>query len=158
MCSLKIFGEQVWNYLDYWNMGGKKKKIYFWIEEWKRGKGNNVCIQETRSSLELFLLLERFRIVQYYPVPYENEEVLKSENPSSLGHWKILRNPYCLNYFIKYCMISCLVKMYRFYREIKCVTKRNSISELFHRPFFFYKKKKGSEIAIYRFISSCNCK
>lgn len=122
--------------------GGKKKKIYFWIEEWKSGKGNNVCIQETRSSLELFLLLERFRIVQYYPVPYENEEVLKSENPSSLGHWKILRNPYCLNYFIKYCMISCLVKMYRFYREIKCVTKRNSISELFHRPFFFYKKKK----------------
>lgn len=157
MCSLKIFGEQVWNYLDYWNVG-EKKNLFLNRRVKKRKRKQCVYTGNTFESWTFFLLLERFRIVQYYPVPYENEEVLKSENPSSLGHWKILRNPYCLNYFIKYCMISCLVKMYRFYREIKCVTKRNSISELFHRPFFFYKKKKGSEIAIYRFISSCNCK
>lgn len=157
MCSLKIFGEQVWNYLDYWNVE-EKKNLFLNRRVKKRKRKQCVYTGNAFESWTFFLLLERFRIVQYYPVPYENEEVLKSENPSSLGHWKILRNPYCLNYFIKYCMISCLVKMYRFYREIKCVTKRNSISELFHRPFFFYKKKKGSEIAIYRFISSCNCK
>ena len=52
--------------------------------------------------------------------------------------------------------------MYRFYREIKCVTERKKkpTSELFHRPFFSInkEKKKGSEVAIHEFISSCNCK
>lgn len=79
------FREQVSNYLDYWNVG-KKKNLFLNRRVKNRKSENNACIQETRSSLELFLLLERFRIVQYYPVPYENEEVLKSENPSSLGH------------------------------------------------------------------------
>lgn len=85
MCSLKIFANK---YQITWIIGTweKKKNLFLNRRVKNRKSENNACIQETRSSLELFLLLERFRIVQYYPVPYENEEVLKSENPSSLGH------------------------------------------------------------------------
>lgn len=73
MCSLKISAKNTWpngNYLDHWDM---RRKIYFLIEEEKSGKSmKKRRIQETRSSLELSCVPRTiFRIVQYYPVPYE---------------------------------------------------------------------------------------